>query len=239
MLFKNLTIVHTISLISIILFSTSCSENADLYSPPANIDLNQIIEKSNTAMASLNSYQLNLTHITGIGTPIGETGLKLLEASALIKMPGEIHIEATLLFGNLILKTEYIRTESQSYYLNPLTQKWEEINDVANPLALAADGLNEILFSTIGKITNPKLDYSDSNNYVIKGFVSSNIFSLLLEKTLTNQLSTTLHIDRETHFVHKIEISGPASKYDAPEIIRKLTISNFNKPLTISNPELK
>lgn len=239
MFLKRLHALPASLLIIIILFSISCSEIKQPNSYPENKPVEDILEKSKTVMGTLNSYKLNLDHTVGLGTPVGDTGLILSEASVSINIPDEIYIEGNLLFGNIVLKTKYIKTKSNAYYLNPITQNWESIETEKNPLSLAVNGLNEILFSTIDQITNPVINNSDKNNYIVKGSVPSNIFNLLLGETLGNSLVTELTINRNTHHVHKIEISGQASKYDDPGIIRRLTISNFDNPITISDPTLK
>ena len=239
MFLKSLHVLPTSLLIIILLFSISCSKTQQLNPSSEDMSVEEILEKSKTIMHSLSSYQLDLEHPVGVGTIVGETGLILSEASVVINIPDEIYIEGNLLFGNIVLKTKYIKTKSKAYYLNPITQNWELIESETNPLSLAVDGLNEILFSTIDQITSPVIDNSEKNNYIVKGSVPSNIFNLLLEEVLDNSLVTKLTIDRNTHHVHKIELSGQVSKYDEPDIIRRLTISNFDKPINISDPTLK
>ena len=69
--------------------------------------------------------------------------------------------------------------------------------------------------------------------------LGDSIFDTLLGETLEKSLETKITIDKNLYQINKIEISGQASKYDDPKIIRKLTISNFDKPFDISIPSLK
>ncbi|MFL2756452.1 MAG: hypothetical protein ACJ0BE_04235 [Dehalococcoidia bacterium] len=239
MLFKKLNLVYSSLLIIILVFSISCSDNTKLNLSSQNMSANEILENTRNEMSLINSYQLDLKHSSGTGTPIGNTGLTLSEASARINSPDEIYIEGNLLFGNIVLKTKYIKRASESYYINPITQNWESIENNANPLSVAVNGLNEILFSTINQIESPTVDNSDTSNYIIQGTISPSIFKLLLEETLENSLETKLTIDKNDYRVLKIEISGQASKYDAPKIIRKLTISKFDELFNISSLQLE
>ena len=239
MFLKSLHVIPASLLIIILLFSISCSKTQQSPSYSENMSVEDVLRKSQTIMRSLSSYKLLLEHPVGVGTPVGETGLFLSEASVEINIPDEIYIEGNLLFGNIVLKTKYIKTKSKAYYLNPITQNWDPIESETNPLSLAVDGLNEILFSTIDQIKNPIMDSSDKNNYIVTGSIPSNIFNLLIEETLGKPLITKLTIDKNTYHLHKIEISGQVSKYDEPDIIRRLTISNFDKLVSISAPTLK
>ena len=239
MLFKKIRFACAGLLIVLVLFSISCSENTESDMALKTMSIDQILKKTKITMRNLNSYQLDLKHSPGPGTPVGNTGLTLSEASAKINLPDDIYIEGNLLFGNIVLKTKYVKKKSDSYYINPITQKWESIEDNSNPLSLAVNGLNEILFSTIDQIESPTIDSSNANSYIIRGEISPSIFDTLLGETLEKSLETKITIDKNLYQINKIEISGQASKYDDPKIIRKLTISNFDKIFDISVPSLK
>jgi len=92
---------------------------------PTPINPSTVLHRSGQEMALLDSFQFELTHRNGVGSPVN--GFLLTEATGLIEKPDKIHIIATMLLGNLALQGELITINQDSLIRNPLTNKWTNI----------------------------------------------------------------------------------------------------------------
>ena len=157
---KNKTPIIRVGIYLVIIFNLSCVSDESVSPVIQPRTAEQILDQSGTVMNSVSSFKFHLSHKNINGTRIGD--LVFSKATGLISDRNSMLIEAKFLFGNLTLSGGFSTIEGTTFFLNPLTQKWELSEDTVTPLSFfdPEKGIEKILNST----TSPKF-ISDSEKY--------------------------------------------------------------------------
>ena len=109
------------------ILNLSCTSDNPLPSESQTRTAKQILDQSGTIMMSVSSFEFRLSHKNISGTRIGD--LVFSSATGLISDRNSMLIEAKFLFGNLTLSGGFSTIGNTTFFLNPLTQKWEVTED--------------------------------------------------------------------------------------------------------------
>ena len=227
-------ILVAIFLVSI--FNLSCASDNPLSSEIQNKTAKQILDQSGTIMNSVSSFEFRLSHKNVSGTRIGD--LVFSEATGLLSDTNSMVTEAKFLFGNLTLSGGFSTIDNTTFFLNPLTQKWEVTEDSVTPLSFfdPEKGIEKILSST----TSPKFRSNSETFWNIEGSMPASSLSNLVGETSDNNVKIVVWIDKDSLYLTRAIISGQLNGYDDSatmnEIQRIINISRFNEEIVIENP---
>ena len=213
---------------------TSIDNTSTIIPTSTPINVKAILEKSAMMMSKVDSFSFTLEHEGGIGTWLGD--LLLVTAEGKIESPDSMDIEAKLLLGSLPFQTRVVSKDQISYIQNPLTEKWEKMEQSLNPLAYfdpetgIKSLLSEIDSHSIGAESTEK-------QYEIHGEISAKSLAPFVGITVDEQISITLLINRTSNYLDMVNMYGRIQPSDSFDIIRKLTIYEHNTPPHIKLPE--
>ena len=217
--------------------SISCYNNGDsnVHSDLSNlqkISADQIVSQSSISMDNVGSFNFRLTHGKGTGTFID--GLLLTDASGHITASNDVHIETSMLFGNLPVKGGVINLGARSFILNPLTNTWTELPPDSSPFRFFNPklGINNMLRNA----KNLELISSTGNWYVIVGNVSAKSLSEIVGATIENDVTIMFRINKDNFRLNKVEVTGALTQDDKDDITRTIRISGFDEKLEILDP---
>ena len=202
---------------------------------PTPINPVTILHKSGQEMTLLDSFQFELTHRNGRGSPAN--GFLLSEATGLIEKPEKIRVIATMLLGNLVIEGELITTNQGSFIRNPLTNRWANIEPEVSPLNFfdPEEGIMQIMDNVI----NPSLQSQDEYHFIIDGALPADTLSPIVGTTTTNNVEVSIWINRESLLMTKAEILGVLHPQDDIGMVRIMKISRFNESLDITLPNME
>ncbi|MBA39071.1 MAG: hypothetical protein CL894_00770 [Dehalococcoidia bacterium] len=232
---NNLSItLVAICLVSII--NLSCASDNPVSSESQLRTAKQVLDQSGTIMKSVSSFEFQLSHKNISGTRIGD--LVFSKATGLISDRNSMSIEAKFLFGNLTLSGGFSTINDTTFFLNPLTQKWEVTEDSVSPFSFfdPEKGIEKILSST----TSPKFRSNSEKFWNIEGSMPASSLSNLVGETSDNNVKIIVWIDKDSLYLTRAIISGQLNGYDDSatmnEIQRIINISRFNEEIVIENP---
>ena len=214
----------------------ACSNTSDKDPIPTTspINLNSILDKSARMMSDLNAFSFSLEHENGMGTTFND--LLLVTAEVKVEKPDSIDIKADILLGTLPFQTRIISKNQLSFIQNPLTEKWENMEQSVNPLAyFDPDAGIKAILSDISNLSQSS--QSTKNQYEIRGEISAKLLNPFVGTTLNDQVSIKLLINRESSYLDAVHIYGRLQPADSSEIVRKITIYDHNEPASIKLPE--
>ncbi len=200
---------------------------------PTPINASVIVDSSRASMADLKSFQFDLSHREGTGSPM--EGFLLVEAIGLVENPDMISVEATMLLGNITTKGGIVAVDEKTFILNPLTKKWERVESEVGLLNFfdPQEGISSIMDS----ILNPQLIESNDDTYIIRGDIPAPSFSPILGETTDNDVTVEISIARDSYLLTNVRVTGRLNKSDEDGLVRIIEISRFNQPSYITEPE--
>ncbi len=200
---------------------------------PTPINASVIVDSSRASMADLKSFQFDLSHRKGAGSPM--EGFLLVEAVGLVEKPNMISVKATMLLGNITTKGGVVAIDKKTFILNPLTKRWERVESDVGLLNFFDP--QEGIASIMDSILDPQLIDSNDNNYIIRGEIPAPSLSPILGETTDNNVTVEISISRDFYLLTKVKVTGRLNKLDEDGLVRIIEISKFNQPFYITEPE--
>ena len=233
---KNNFYIILVAIYLVGILNLSCASGNPLSTASQTRTARQILDQSGTIMKSVSSFEFQLSHKNISGTRIGD--LVFSKATGLISDNNSMFIEAKFLFGNLTLSGGFLTVDNTTFFLNPLTQKWEVTEDSVTPLSFfdPEKGIEKILSST----TSPKFRSNSEKYWNIEGSMPASSLSNLIGDTSDNNVEIIVWIDKDSLYLIRAVIFGQLNGYDdsenIDEIQRIIDISRFNEAIVIENP---
>jgi hypothetical protein len=194
----------------------------------------EAVERSKTAMANLDSFSFELTHDSGFTTL--SSSLELTRASGIVSLGG-LDLEAEAKFGSAFVRVEAVVIDEQTWMTNPLTGVWSEIPPKDSPFAFL-DPVR-LVADILGETEHPaySLDGEPSSDIRIGGLIPATILAALVGTVDPEAVpSVELTLDPDSYLLKKIIISGNVQPEDEADTIRVITLSEFDKPVSLEPP---
>ncbi|HYP40831.1 MAG TPA: LppX_LprAFG lipoprotein, partial [Chloroflexia bacterium] len=101
-------------------------------------------------------------------------------------------------------------------------------------------GVADILANVKGMASDGTENVGGTDSYRLKGMVPATALkSLSQEVTATGDLTTTLWIGAGDFLMRKVELQGPIISGEPADIVRTITVSDYNKEVKIETPVVK
>jgi len=201
-------------------------------SPP--ITATEAVQQSRDAMRNLESFSFQLTHESGHTTLSG--ALELTRAGGLVATNG-LDLEAEANIGRAFVRVEAVVIGEQTWMTNPLTGVWSEIApedspfSFLDPVKLVADILGDTLdaeYSTEGTL---------DGQFIISGKIPANSLATLVGSVDPSAMpELVLSLDAETKVLKQVSITGIVQPEDEEGTIRVITLSEFDKKVSLEPP---
>ena len=230
-----------VSVLMIFLAATiSCSsQSPPLPSPTPVTTPREILDQTSQAMEQIDSLHFKLHHKTGFLelTP----GLMINEVEGNLSKPDLLDISFRGSFGGIALNTQFITMGKSAFMTNPLTGKWERGPTEVSSLGFFDPklGIGTIISRTdLADFSVPKEQFPEQESiYIISGVLPTEALVPIVGQTLENlTVSTELVIDSESFYLLKVTIIGKVVPNDRDDVVRIITLSDFDKPVLIEPP---
>lgn len=230
-LFSPIAATATLMLLSII----GCSGSDPNPEPTERvISASEAIEFSKSAMGDLDSFSFQLTHESGHTTLSG--ALELSRAGGLVATNG-LDLEAEANIGRAFVRVEAVVIDEQTWMTNPLTGVWSEIPpedspfSFLDPVKLVADILGDTQDAEYAVESAP------IGEYRISGNIPASALATLVGTVDPEAVpSIVLNINADAGVLKRVEISGKVQPEDDLNTVRIITLSEFNKQVSLEPP---
>jgi lipoprotein LprG len=234
---KQVSVVIIGVVVLLVILLAACGPKA----PPTPTPLTaaEIIEKSAEKMETLSSFHFELDQVGG-GTPIA-MGLEMTKAVGDVARPGKLKTTISATIAGMFLEVGIITVGETTYMTNPLTMQWEPLPSEFSAVALFNPDIG--IKAIIKGVKNPtKLEDEEVAGifcYHLKGTLDSSdlrpfVGSAALEGI---PIGTEIWIGKDDFLLRQIKLEGRLTEAEKPGIIRTITLSKFDQPVTIELPE--
>jgi len=226
-------LVALVAIALLVIVGCSNSEPTPIPATP-QISASEAIDKSKAAMGKLESFSFQLAHESGHTTLSG--ALELTRAGGLVATNG-LDLEAEANIGRAFVRVEAVVIGQQTWMTNPLTGVWSEIPPEDSPFAfldpvkLVADILGDTQQAAYSE------NGSATNEIRITGTIPSVSLATLVGSVDPDALPTvTLTLDSESKLLKTVRISGIVQPEDSEDTIRVITLTEFDKQVSLEPP---
>ena len=199
----------------------------------------QLIERTAERMASLSSLRFQLTHEQGRTALI--TGVEAQKVDGAVVLPDQasLRVEAVASALAVFLEIQVAIDGAQAFMTDPLSGQWRDLPAESLPFNLLDLG------ATLGKIASSIAAPAFTTEKEIGGVVAQGIAGTVSGADLTPlipsavaevQVELELWIDGDG-LLRRVRIPGPVASKDPPDIVRILSFSAFDEPVTIIMPQ--
>ena len=214
---------------------SGCSKNEPTPAPTIiPITGTEFVARSQTAMSELESFSFELTHDSGFTTLSG--AIQLTTAGGTVTANG-LDLEAEAKIGRAFIRTEAIVIGERTWMTNIFTGVWSEIPPEDSPFSFL-DPV-KMVADILGDTQEPGfvLDGESTGDVTIIGRITAPTLAPLVGSVDPDAVpSVEMSFDPESYILKKIIISGVVQPEDEPDTIRVLTLSEFDKQVSLKPP---
>jgi len=231
----RLRMIHLVGLLglAILAVSAGCGEaEPDLEAVSAE----ELLLISAERLASLEAFAFTLVHENGYTQIV--RGLAMERAEGEVAGPERMQAELRARAGPINVNLRLIILPEGSWITNPLTGQWEsedisiaQFFDPATGVAALMTELSNV------EVTGSEV-ISGAATRRIEGTVDSGALETLLPGVARGQpLTVRLWIGVDDPVVHRLEVIGAVEPGDSPDLVRRLTLSDFGSEFQIQAPQ--
>ncbi len=203
---------------------------------PTPINVEGILRRSGEATASLDTFHFRLEHNDDGSTPFSDT-LDITEAEGDVASPDSISISFSGKFGGrFAMRASLITIGDDSYMTNPLSGNWEEVAAEVSPLGFfdPQRGIGAMMTG----LRNPTLASKAGDEFRIDGNLDVEALRPLLgDAAQGGSVRVEVTLEKDTLLMKKAVIEGKATANEPDGVVRTITLSQFNEPISISTPD--
>lgn len=218
--------------LALALLAGACGQTAQL--PP-----DQIMNKTIPAMQAANSFHFTLD-TSKIQKPM--PGLFLTKAEGDVVKPDKLAGSVSALYSGVPINVKVVVDGTSQYMTDPASARWGAMPayfDVAqffNP----SKGISDILSNVKGLANDGTENVGGVDTYRLKATVpTSALKSLSSEITAQGDVTATLWVGSGDFLLRQVRLQGPLINGEPSDIMRTITIKDYNKPVNIETPVVK
>lgn len=196
----------------------------------------EVIARASPLLDTLESFHFKLEQQGG-GTPI-DMGIEMTAASGDVIPPDRLRMDITGTWGRMFLSTQLITVGEETYMQNPLNQKWEPTKFSAITLFQPDTGIKAIMESVTDLAMLPGETAGGAPCFHLSGMLRSEVLDSVAVGHAAEGLpvETEIWIGAEDFLLRRVTFKGQITEEEIPGIVRTLTLSRFNEPVTIELP---
>ena len=203
---------------------------------PTPINVDDLLRRSGEATSQLDTFHFRLEHNDDGSTPFSDT-LDITEAEGDVISPDSVSISFSGKFsGRFAMRASLITIGDESYMTNPLSGNWEDVAAEVSPLGFfdPQRGIGAMMTD----LRNPALVSKSDNEFRIVGDLDVVALRPLLgDAAQGGTVRVEVTLDKDTLYMKKAVIEGRATANEPDGVVRTITMSQFNEPISISAPD--
>ena len=199
----------------------------------------KIIEKAVPAIQAANSFHFMLETSKPDKPP---AGIFISRAEGDVVKPDKLAGDLSALFSGLPINVKVVVAGKSQYMTDPASGKWGAMSPAFNVAQFfdPSKGISDILAGVKDLTAEGTESIGGVNTYKLKGSVpAAALKSLSSEVTAQGDLGTTLWVGTDDFLLRKVEIRGPLLTGEPDDIVRTISLSEFNKAVKIETPVVK
>jgi len=202
----------------------------------SDVDADDLLARSADRMEEVESFHFVVEHENGATEIVGGIGMERAEGD--VQGTERMQLEVEARFAGTNIRTGIVILPGESYLQNPLTGRWQEqeidISDLFDP-ATGVTGLMRNVGDEVAVVDREEAGGVDS--YVLETTVDSgNLNAFVGNAQPGNEVTARVWIGVEDLLVRRIDVIGPLAPNEDEDILRRLTLSQFDEPVEITAP---
>ncbi|MEO6457589.1 MAG: LppX_LprAFG lipoprotein [Chloroflexia bacterium] len=222
----------TLSAAVLVIIAGGCGEAEKL--PPE-----KIIEKAVPAIQAANSFHFTLETGKPDKPP---AGIFISRAEGDVVKPDKLSGDLNALYSGLPINVKVIVDGQSQYMTDPASGKWGAMSPAFNVAQFfdPTKGISDIMAGVKDLAAEGTENLGGVNSYKLKGSVpTSALKSLSPEVTAQGDLGTMLWIGTDDFLLRKVVLQGPLLTGEPSDVMRTITLGEFNKAVKIETPVVK
>lgn len=195
----------------------------------------EIVAKSQIAMANVESFNFKLTHPEG-ATSVGG-GLTVRNAEGSVIGSERMQLEAEADLGRLFVRVDAIVIQGETWMTNPITGNWNRLAPNDSPFGFLDPPV--LVSNILGDVSDAcyfESDQSDDEVVITANVVSEVMAPLVGVVQEGSTLEVRLTFDRQTSTLTSARISGILQVEDEVDFVRLIELSDFDSEIVIEPP---
>lgn len=197
----------------------------------------EVLAKAVQAVDTMQTFHFRLEHENG--TSRIPLNLQLSTAEGNVIVPDRLWARLDTKAGQQPVRVEVIGIGDEGWITNPFNRQWQPlpsgttIKDVFDP----AQGVKVVANSLQEPRVTGEEEVDGVPSYVLEGKVQSDVLEAaapIAEPGFTIRIKAW--VGKDDSLMRRIYLEGPIAADEPQDIIRKLEISEFNAPVTITPP---
>lgn len=202
----------------------------------SEVDATDLLARSADRMEQVGSFGFEVDHENGATQIVA--GINMVHAEGSVQGTDRMQLEVEARFAATNIKTGIVILPGEGYLQNPLTGRWQEQPDLdISSLFDPATGVTGLMRAAtdVEVVDREAVDGVDS--YVLETSVDSgNLQAFVGNATPGNATTARVWIGVDDLLVRRIEVVGPLAPNDAEDIVRRLSLSDFDEVVEITAP---
>lgn len=217
----------------------ACGSSAAVPQPAATpfaLAPEEVIERTRTAMAGLDTFRFRLTHSRGATLLPGDFSIQ--KAVGVVSSPDKIQLTADTIFAGLFVKIDAVIFPDVTYMTNPLTRNWNILKADESPFSVFdPPGLIADILSEVTTVTFPDDGPISDGVIVLEGTLPASAMRLLVGGTDPGRvIDYRMSIETEKFRLVAVDLGGVIRAGEEEGTQRRIELSEFNVPVVIEPP---
>lgn len=228
-----------IVLAPIVLLAAACGGDSDFDAP--SVDAGTLLLAAAERMDSVERFHFELEHENGFTEIV--RGLQMERASGDVAGSDRLRAEVRARFGPLNVETGIVILPDQSWLQNPITGAWEResisIESIFNP----SEGVTALMRSIAERAAERGAAVTGSaridgvETYRVEAEVDSGDLTLFAADAPAGlTLRAVVWVGVDDPLVYRVELHGAATRDEPADLVRRLTLSDFDGDIVIEPP---
>lgn len=229
-LFKNPAAILVGALVLIV--AVGCGE-------PEKLPPDKIIGKAVPAIQAANSFHFTL-ETSKVQKPM--PGIFITKADGDVVKPDKLSGNVSATVGGVAVSIRVVVDGKSQYMTDPFTGVWSPMSPSFNVVSFfdPSKGVSDILSNVKGLASDGTENIDGTDTYRLKGTVpTSALKSLSSEVTATADLTSTLWIGAGDFLLRRVRLEGALLADEPADIVRTITVKDYNKAVKIETPVVK
>jgi hypothetical protein len=174
--------------------------------------------------------------------PADPAQVQILNSNGDVVMPDKVKAQATVTLSGQKVQVSVISVDGNQYVTDPITGQWRVMNGIVNPTTLTNPDTG--IISIFGKLQNISQPVGSNANgtpcWSINGTLDAQNLASFTGggAPAGSQLQVSACFGQNDALLYRASIEGIAARGDTPQTTRTFDLSNYNKPVTISAPQV-
>ena len=211
-----------------------CGGGDDLDVDTSDVDVSALLNAAADRMDAVDSFRFELEHDNGTATIV--RGLEMERAEGDVEGADRMRLLVEAKAGPLNAEIQMIVLPGEGWITNPLTGRWEnETIDVASFFD-PAEGVTGLMRTLEGGEVTGAMRLAGVRTYRVEADVASELITLFGDARGGQTIRLKAWIGIDDPLVYRIEAVGGIVSGEADDLVRRLTLSNFDESFEIQAP---